>query len=212
MAKNICSPNCGLRFRHKNPLIKRMICALGNFVERRECYDEWPPDFEKDQRPNEEQPPFQSRPKIDFVFGPLCEARPYQEIRREYERGLNNSAFFSTVRNLDVGRDFVSADLSGREDDKRTYRAFATFEIENNPNRKYMLGSIFNAAALGYVAVVITGNAKSFSCAFNIKKYMRNLEARRKWYFGNNVFIISSQKFEDICVEIFREAGLTFEH
>ena len=189
-----------------------MVCALGNFVEKRECYDEWPPDFQKDQRPGEQQPPFQSRPKIDFVFGPLCEARPYREIRREYERGFYRSTFFSKMRNLQVDRDFVSADLSGRENDQRTYRAFATFEIENNPNRKYMLGSMFNAVALGYIAVVITGNPGSFSCAFNIKKYMRSLEARGKWYFGNNMFIIPSEKFEDICVEIFRENGLTFEH
>lgn len=213
IARNTCRPDCGYceKFKHTDIQTQRIICALGNLVEKRDTYLEWSPNFQLDRRPLEGIISRRRLPRIDFVYGPLCEDRFYQDVKIEYERGINSSHFFNKISTIRDSEDFISLDLSNRTDDDRTYRVFTAFEMENSRNRKYMLASMFNAAALGYAAVVITGNRFSFLEALNIKRYMAALEKRQKWFFGNNVVVISKELFSQVCKDLFQLNSILFQ-
>lgn len=140
-------------------------------------------------------------PVVDIAVGPF--AMQWQCVQ-EYDHLMDTTSAFLEIlltqhqQNIRLFDSFYHApSLEQLKITNQNSRCFLAIEVEKgNPDAKYLMGSMVNAAALGRIGIVVAWDHTRLQQLFRMREYVQFLDELKKNTFDTtNVLLLDKDQF-----------------
>jgi hypothetical protein len=150
------------------------------------------------------------KPEVDIGIGPFSERdkiynSDYDELtfkfqdlitdwitdfRANWQPFVDKKKWLKPLRGPEHYRDFITANTCGNA------RCFIAIELENQTDRKYVMGSVVNAGILGRIGILVAENSEVFRNALRTRQYFDHLqEDRGRAIVMSNLIVLTIRQF-----------------